>query len=182
MSRDFCTIMSNFVATDVCALFNIYVEKSATWLCKNEGGGGQGPFTQCVKKHPIWQRMASLMHRVAWNVYLISSTANNCEYMRKYCIYAPICGYAHRCASENGAWPSLVVAHINVKSWTCIALRLASLFVWSLTMLPKNAKLDFTCFPIDPVLQWVLTTALKFLFWFQQPYINFILVQRPKRY
>ena len=23
-------------------------------------GGGQGPFTQCVKKHPIWQRMASL--------------------------------------------------------------------------------------------------------------------------
>ena len=28
--------------------------------CVKPEGGGQGPFTQCVKKHPIWQRMASL--------------------------------------------------------------------------------------------------------------------------
>ena len=55
MSRDFRTIMSNFVATDVYVLFNIYVNKSATWLCK----------TQCVKKHPIWQRMASLKADIA---------------------------------------------------------------------------------------------------------------------
>ena len=53
--------MSNFVATDVYALFNIYVEKFATWVCKSEGGGGgQGPFTQCVKKHLIWYKTASL--------------------------------------------------------------------------------------------------------------------------
>ena len=29
--------------------------------CVKTRGGGQGPFTQCVKKHPIWQRMASLI-------------------------------------------------------------------------------------------------------------------------
>ena len=46
LSTDFCTIMSNFVATDVYALFNIYVEKSTTWSCKTEG--------ECEKKHPIW--------------------------------------------------------------------------------------------------------------------------------
>ena len=65
LSTDFRAIMSNFVATDVYALFNIHVEKSTTWLCKNEGGrGGQGPFTQCVKKHPIWYRTSSLSLRV----------------------------------------------------------------------------------------------------------------------
>ena len=52
--------MLNFVVTDVYALFNIHVKRSTTWLCKNEGGGGQGPFTQCVKKHPIWYKTASL--------------------------------------------------------------------------------------------------------------------------
>ena len=30
LPTDFCTIMSNFVATDVYALFNIHVEKFAT--------------------------------------------------------------------------------------------------------------------------------------------------------
>ena len=30
LSKDFCTITSNFVVTDVYALFNIYVEKSTT--------------------------------------------------------------------------------------------------------------------------------------------------------
>ena len=44
--------MWNFVATDVYALFNSHVEKSTTGSCKTEGGGGQGPFTQCVKN--IW--------------------------------------------------------------------------------------------------------------------------------
>ena len=38
MFTDFFTIMSNFVATNFYALFNIHVEKSATWLCKTEGG------------------------------------------------------------------------------------------------------------------------------------------------
>ena len=28
---------------------------------KPRGGGGQGPFTQCVKKHQIWLPMASLI-------------------------------------------------------------------------------------------------------------------------
>ena len=46
--------MWNFGATDVYALFNSHVEKSTTGSCKTEGGGGggQGPFTQCVKN--IW--------------------------------------------------------------------------------------------------------------------------------
>ena len=42
--------MSNFVATDVNALFNIYVEKSTTWSCKTEGGGGVKVRLQSVWK------------------------------------------------------------------------------------------------------------------------------------
>ena len=49
MSTDFCTIMSNFVATDVYALFNIYVKKFATWSCKNKGGGSRAVYTMCKK-------------------------------------------------------------------------------------------------------------------------------------
>ena len=51
MSTDFRTIMSNFVATDVYALFNIHVENPQHDCVKTRGGrGGQGLFTQCVKK------------------------------------------------------------------------------------------------------------------------------------
>ena len=41
--------MSNFVATDVYALFNIYVEIFATRLCKNEGGESRAVYTMCKK-------------------------------------------------------------------------------------------------------------------------------------
>ena len=41
---DLCTILSNYVATDVYALFNSLSENP------QHEGGGQGPFTQCVKK------------------------------------------------------------------------------------------------------------------------------------
>ena len=63
--------MSNFVATDVYALFNIHDKKSTTLLCKNKGGwgGGQGPFTQCVKKHSIWNPGASLSMTVLQGKY-----------------------------------------------------------------------------------------------------------------
>ena len=38
------------------------MSKNPQYDCvKPRGGGGQEPFTQCVKKHPIWQRMASLI-------------------------------------------------------------------------------------------------------------------------
>ena len=69
--------MSNFVATDVYALFSIHVKKSATLLCKTRGGGegGQGPFTQCVKKHPIWYPGASLIRPPTLLQHLVQSDA-----------------------------------------------------------------------------------------------------------
>ena len=61
--------MSNFVTSDGL----IFMSKNPQHDCvKPRGGrgGGQGPFTQCVKKHPIWQRMASLIHWwLVFNIY-----------------------------------------------------------------------------------------------------------------
>ena len=54
-----CQILSRQTFTHVLT----FMSKNPQHDCVKTRGG-QGPFTQCVKKHPIWWRMASL--RLVW--------------------------------------------------------------------------------------------------------------------
>ena len=54
-------ILSNFVATDVYALFKKSIKKFCNMMFKTKGGaGGQRLFEQCSKKLRIWRRRAPL--------------------------------------------------------------------------------------------------------------------------
>ena len=54
--------MSNFVVTDVYALFMKSIKKNLLHNVKNEGGGGdQRIFEQCSKKLQIWYMRAPLI-------------------------------------------------------------------------------------------------------------------------
>ena len=53
VSTDLRIILSNFVATDVYALFKKSIKKNLQHDVQNEGGG-QRLFEQCSKKLQIW--------------------------------------------------------------------------------------------------------------------------------
>ena len=67
-------ILSNFVATDVYALFNMSDKKIATYMFKTRGGGGQRFFEQCSKKR-LWFGGASQMRE-----YKIRDPSNSIAY------------------------------------------------------------------------------------------------------
>ena len=53
----FCQIMSQQTFTHFLTVCQKYPQHDHV----KPKGGGQGPFTQCVKKHQIWLPMASLI-------------------------------------------------------------------------------------------------------------------------
>ena len=61
VSTDLRIILSNFVATDVYALFKKSIKKNLQHNVQNEGGGGQRLFEQCSKKLRIWWRWPPLI-------------------------------------------------------------------------------------------------------------------------
>merc|ERR1712001_426016 len=61
VSTDLRIILSNFVATDVYALFRKSIKKNCNIMFTTKGGaGGQRLFEQCSKKLRIWCRLAPL--------------------------------------------------------------------------------------------------------------------------
>ena len=54
VSIDLRIILSNYVATDVYALFKKSIKKNLLRNVQNKGGGGQRRFEQCSKKLRIW--------------------------------------------------------------------------------------------------------------------------------
>ena len=66
------TILSNYVAADVYALFNSLSEKSKTWPCKTEGGGSRAVYTMCKKNIRFGSRWLPLLQTTgfSFSVYL----------------------------------------------------------------------------------------------------------------
>ena len=54
VSIDLRIILSNYVATDVYALFKKSIKKNSLRNVQNGGGGGHRSFEQCSKKLQIW--------------------------------------------------------------------------------------------------------------------------------
>ena len=54
VSIDLRIILSNYVATDVYALFKKSIKKNLLRNVQKRGGGGQRLFEQCSKKLQIW--------------------------------------------------------------------------------------------------------------------------------
>ena len=60
VSTDLRIILSNFVATDVYALFKKSIKKICNMMFKTKGGGVKGFLNNVQKKLQIWRNMAPL--------------------------------------------------------------------------------------------------------------------------
>ena len=76
VSTDLRIILSNFLATDVYALFKKSIKKICNMMFKTKGGGGGGQrfFKKCSKKLQIWRRLAPLRGypHVKWEIENLS--------------------------------------------------------------------------------------------------------------
>ena len=89
VSIDLRFILSNYVATDIYALFKKYIKKNLLRNVQNEGGGDQRLFEQCLKKLQIWYMRAPLINKIV--VHFVQQVCRNPDFIDIFENYSPLC-------------------------------------------------------------------------------------------